>query len=221
MVRQPDPAKDRLKVPANKLFRLAAKTVLHRVHLDDYSPKGGRMVFNPSSKGNARFSPIRDGAGAAIPVIYAGTTGDCALMESVFHDVPLDTTGVMYDKTKLDHQVHTQIETTEEIVLIDLMVVGLRWFKLQNTDLIDTPAADYPATRKWGEALYEHNPGVQGLYWISRLDNRAQAMVLFERRIGKADWLKPIGAQRPLVNGLGDVAADVVALAEKISLDLG
>jgi glutamine synthetase adenylyltransferase len=36
-------------------------------------------------------------------------------MESVFHDVPLDMTGVMYDKTKLDHQVHTQIETTEEL----------------------------------------------------------------------------------------------------------
>jgi hypothetical protein len=221
MLRQPDPAKDRLKVPASKLFRLAAKTLLHRVHLDVYSPKAGRVVFNPSDKGNARFSPIRDSARAVIPVIYAGTTGDCALMESVFHDVPLDMTGVMYDKTKLDHQVHTQIETTEELALIDLTAVGLRWFKLQNTDLIDTTAADYPVTREWGKALYDNNPGVQGLYWTSRLDNRAQSMVLFERRMGKPDWLKPMGVPQPLVNGLGDIAADVVALAEKILVDLG
>jgi RES domain len=46
------------------------------------------VEFNPSPAGNARFSPLVNAAGAVIPTLYAGTTLDCALMETVFHDVP-------------------------------------------------------------------------------------------------------------------------------------
>ena len=44
--------------------------------------------FNPSPKGNARFSPILDLSRQVIPTLYAATTPRGALMESVFHDVP-------------------------------------------------------------------------------------------------------------------------------------
>ena len=45
--------------------------------------------FNDSRRGDARFSPLIDAEReAVIPTLYAVTTLDCALMESVFHDVP-------------------------------------------------------------------------------------------------------------------------------------
>lgn len=61
-----------------------ASQTIHRIHPDEYAPD----AFNPGPGGNARFSPIRDAAGNAIPTIYGGTTLECAAMETVFHDVP-------------------------------------------------------------------------------------------------------------------------------------
>ena len=49
---------------------LTSKQVLHRVH--SYQYQAGE--FNPGKKGNARFSPIRDNKGKAIPTIYAAIT---------------------------------------------------------------------------------------------------------------------------------------------------
>jgi hypothetical protein len=43
---------------------------MHRVHKNQYLPN----VFNPSVKGNARFSPIRDAKKDIIPTLYAATT---------------------------------------------------------------------------------------------------------------------------------------------------
>ncbi|MFT3803520.1 MAG: RES family NAD+ phosphorylase [Burkholderiaceae bacterium] len=80
----PEPSSD-LQVT---LTELAEGTVLHRVHQSEYRAD----QFNPGVRGNARFSPIQDNQGQAIPTLYAGTTLPCALMETVFHDVP-DTAG--------------------------------------------------------------------------------------------------------------------------------
>src|ERR1700749_4477241 len=52
---------------------------VYRVHPNVY----GSVQFNPSSAGNARFSPLVTEAGGVIPTLYAGTTLDCALMETV------------------------------------------------------------------------------------------------------------------------------------------
>jgi len=93
MVRLPDLAKDRLTVPADRLERFAKGSIVYRVHPAPYSPVGGVIRFNDSDCGNARFSPIRDGAGKIVPTLYAGTTLNCAFMESVFHDVPISTSG--------------------------------------------------------------------------------------------------------------------------------
>jgi hypothetical protein len=67
-----------------KLMSWGAGEVMHRVH-DVVYPVDS---FNPSLLGNARFSPIRDSAGNVIPTLYAATTPQGALMETVFHDVP-------------------------------------------------------------------------------------------------------------------------------------
>lgn len=49
------------------LTELAPGTVLHRVHLSEYQAD----QFNPGIRGNARFSPVQDDKGKAIPALYA------------------------------------------------------------------------------------------------------------------------------------------------------
>jgi len=220
MVRAPDPGKDTLKIPARMLHMVAAGTIVHRVHLRRYLPAGAAVVFNGSGKGWARFSPLRDAKGKVVAVLYAGTTYECALMETVFHDVPLGSDGYTFDRTKLEDQVHSRIEILEPLRLVDLTSVGLRLFKLRPRDVTETDAADYGVTQQWASALYEANPTVQGLYWTSRQDNRAQAMMLFEGRLAGVKSIRAVGTPEALVDALNMIEMGVVELAEKILVDL-
>ena len=219
MVRFPDLAKDRLTVPVDRMERFAKGSVVYRVHPDVYSPVRGVIRFNDSDRGNARFSPIRDRAGKIIPTLYAGVTYSCALMESVFHDVPIGEGPTTIDPDHLDPLACSEVETLKELLLIDLTSTGLRHFGLKNADLIDTDAITYPLTRAWAEALYERNPDAQGLYWTSRMQNRAQAFMLFGPRVDSAAYMRPRGVPRHLREFDGTIDLEVLRLAKKIDAD--
>lgn len=62
---------------------LSAGTILRRVHHEQYEAD----QFNPGVKGNARFSPIQNAKGRTIPTLYAGIAKECAMMETVFHEM--------------------------------------------------------------------------------------------------------------------------------------
>lgn len=151
---------------------LKAGTRLHRVHSDSYAAD----QFNPGLKGNARFSPIKDASGAPVPTIYAATTFEAAAMESVFHDVPHAPGFKQYDKRKLQGQVHSKVQVTQDLVLADLSSKALRKLGIPRRDLIDTEKDEYPRTRRWAEAIHAQRPDVQGLAWTSRQDDSAQAV---------------------------------------------
>jgi hypothetical protein len=154
----------------------------HRVH--DLAFGGNE--FNTSTKGNARFSPITDDAGVLIPTLYAGTTLDCALMETIFHDVPFKAGFKPFSKLKMNGKVHSVLLPTEDLRLIDLSTVALHKLGVKRTQLIDTTKAHYPATRRWAQALYTQFPDAQGLRWTSRQDDQALAVMLFGNRVSPA-----------------------------------
>lgn len=135
-------------VPADTLHLtltvLAQGDVLHRVHQDRYQPD----QFNPGVHGNARFSPIQDDQGRAVPTLYGGTTVECALMEAVFHDVPHTAGFKSFDKGKLAGQVHSAVQVSQPLHLVDLSSVPLRKLGVTRKQLIDTEKDQYPATRK-------------------------------------------------------------------------
>jgi hypothetical protein len=219
MVRLPDLAKDRLTAPADRMERFAKGSVIYRVHPDSYSPVGGVVRFNDSDRGNARFSPIQDRAAKIIPILYAGVTYNCALMETVFHDVPIGTGPTTIDPAKLDSLVCSEVETLRDLLLIGLTSTGLRHFGLKNTDLIDTDPNTYPLTRAWAEALYERNPEAQGLFWTSRMQNRAQSFVLFGPRVDSPEYLRPVGDPQRLRQPDGTIDLEVLRMAKKIDVD--
>lgn len=194
------------------LIPLEAGEKLHRIHLDNYQA----TQFNPGLKGNARFSPIKDDKNRAIPTLYAGTTFSCALMETLFHDVPYTTGFKSIDKAKFTGQQHSVIELKETLLLADLRSLALHKLGVKRNQLIDTEKDRYPATRKWAEAIYRQCPQAQGLLWISRQDDAARAIMIFGDRVSKKA-LRPAGVSCSL---LQDSATwtKVLMLAERIAL---
>lgn len=208
--RTPDPP-DRLHVT---LTSLAQGEMLHRVHPSRYQAD----QFNPGVHGNARFSPIQDEHGKPIPTLYGGTTMACALMETVFHDVPHTAGFKSFDKGKLVEQVHSTVQVEQELQLVDLASVPLRKLGVTRKQLIDAEKDQYPATRKWAEAIHGQCPQAQGLSWVSRQDDSARAVVLFGDRIPDGA-LRPDGNSRSLLDD-GDAYDALLDLADRIGVNI-
>jgi len=191
-----------------------AGSIIHRVHHSQY----GGVQFNPGVQGNARFSPIKNIHGDAIPTLYGGSSFACAAMESVFHDVPFAAGFKSYDKGKLAGQVHSQFDAASGLLLADLGSKALRKLGVRRNGLIDTDKDQYPVTRLWAEAIHAQCPQVQGLCWTSRQDDSARSVVLFGDRIDGAA-LRQVSPSRSLA---GDASAygELLALAEQIGVDI-
>lgn len=187
---------------------------LHRIHLEKYAAS----QFNPGVEGNARFSPIRNAAGKPVPTLYGGNGFECAAMETVFHDVPFAPGFKSYDKTKLKDQAHSRLTPGADLVLADLRGKALRKLGVERRQLIDTDKDRYPASREWAEAIHAQCPGVQGLCWISRQDDSAQAVMLFGDRIARGVLRRSM----PSRSLLGDAAAfdELLDLAEQIGVNI-
>ena len=189
---------------------------LHRVHSSLYKPD----QFNPSTKGDARFSPLSHGSDTVIPTLYAGTTLDCALMETVFHDVPFHAGFKILSKAShVDGQVSSAIRSPRPLRLIDLTSIALKKLGIRRGDLIDTEAFEYPITRQWAARLYADHSDAEGLLWTSRQDDRAQAVVLFEPRLGGFSFV-PVSGPESLLMADGSARPEVLNLADRLDVVL-
>lgn len=191
---------------------LSAGSILHRVHLSHYAAN----QFNPGVKGNARFSPIKTRHGQPIPTLYGGSTRDCALMETVFHDVPFAPGLKTLDKNKLHHQLHSCLKVNEDMLLIDLSSIALRKLGITRKQLIDTEKHHYPLTRRWAAALHHQSESAQGLSWISRQDDSARAVMLFGDRISPG-MLTPLNKSLSLIDD-SDTYGEVLHLASRLGV---
>jgi len=188
--------------------------VLFRVHPDKYKA----AQFNPSDSGDARFSPSVRKDGSVIPTLYAGTTLDCALMETVFHDVPYAPgLKTLSKKTHVEERVYSSIQLPRDLKLIDLGTIALRKLGIPRSGLIDTDASEYSRTRQWALALYENTPAAEGLLWTSRQDDRAQAIVLFGERLSSLTFGTVTSAQ-PLLLPDGSACKEVLDLAVRLGV---
>lgn len=186
--------------------------LLHRVHLERHAPG----AFNPGRDGNARFSPIADASGKAIPTLYAGSSFECAAMETVFHDVPFAAGLKTLDKRKLAGQIHSVLIPRTDLLLADLRNVPLRKLGVPRNRLIDTEKDTYGQTRKWAAAVHAQHPHIQGLCWTSRQDERAMALMLFGDRVARGS----LAWQAPSRSLPGDerAYAELLALADMIGV---
>jgi hypothetical protein len=189
-----------------------AGAALHRVHRDIYAAE----AFNPGIKGNARFSPIVTAAGKSIPTLYGGTSFDCAVMESVFHDVPFAAGLKTFARHKLEGHLHSVLIPTAALTLADLRNVPLRKLGVERKQLIDTEKHTYGQTRKWAAAIHAQYSHIQGLCWTSRQDDSAMAVMLFGDRVGVGE-LTQREPSRALLDE-GPTYVELLTLAELIGV---
>jgi hypothetical protein len=187
---------------------------LFRVHEERFAAN----AFNPSRSGNARFSPIYSRTKEVISTLYAGSSLDCALMETVFHDVPYKAGFKPLSRTRLLNRVHSILLLNRDLRLIDLGTIALRKLGIPRNALIDTTKFHYPRTRRWAEALYDQFPEAQGLRWTSRQDDHAQAMLLFCDR-ASSSALTVMSAPIPLLDN-GQPIMQVLDLATRMDVTL-
>jgi hypothetical protein len=184
-----------------KLISWGAGETMYRVHDAVYAVHS----FNPSSLGNARFSPIRDSAGNVIPTLYSATSPQGALMETIFHDVPYKPGFKRVSVGRLEGKLSSTLVFLSDFQLIDLGKIGLRRLGVHPHDLI--------------ESLYAAYPKAQGLIWPSRQDDRARAVVLFGTRVGASE-LRPAGISIPLMeNGVVHEVAKALATDLKVLIE--
>lgn len=197
------------------LIRWGKGKSIFRVHRSIYKAD----QFNDSRKGDARFSPlIIHSRGEAVPTLYAGTTVDCALMETVFHDVPYRSELKTVSKaTYIKGMLCSSLTVRGNLRLIDLSSVALHKLGVAPSDLIQTEAANYPATRQWARVLYEQNTNAQGLIWTSRRDDHARALVLFGNRV-RPGTLRVGKDEFPLVLPDGSACMEVLSLAARLDV---
>lgn len=155
---------------------------IERIHDQKY----GSTQFNPANTSDSRFSPIAS-KGKIIPTLYGGTTFDCAAMESVFRDIPYSPGFKAFDKDKLQGKRASVISPTRDLQLINLASKALRKLGITRIQLIESDSVDYINTRPWAVALHDQFPQSDGLVWVSRQDDEAQALVLFGDRVRKPD----------------------------------
>jgi hypothetical protein len=187
---------------------------IYRVHSENY----GAVEFNPTGRGEARFSPLLSSAGTVVPTLYAGSTLDCALMETVFHDVPFTRGPKLHSKAKhLSGKVCSTLRLIRNVRLINLRAIPLRKLGISPSDLIVTDSSHYSETRAWASALYQQSGEAEGLLWTSRQDDSATAIMLFGDRLPSSP-LKPVAEPLPLLQEDGASCTEVLDLARRLNV---
>ena len=171
----------------------------------------GGTLRNPT-----RFAPIRDSTGRVVPTLYGGSSRDCAIFETVFHNVPIDAPDKFVDLDDFANRAHGRIVPNRDLQLVNLTTDGSHRLKVPKTELITSPPIDYIDTARWAEAIHQRFPGVDGLFWMSQQRDRDQALVLFGDRAVAALTGTRMGTA---LRGNDVLRQAILALALRVGID--
>jgi len=165
--------------PAFNTRELRAGAPLVRVH----DPRFEGDEPNPCKGGLTRFAPVFHPGGACLPTLYAAATFECAVFESVFHDVPHAAAEKFVPLGKVTSRAVSWLEIGADLTVASLNEPDLNRLGLTRADMIDTFASAYPETARWAEAFHRANRAVAGLAWTSRRCDPGTAYVFFGDRL--------------------------------------
>ena len=195
-----------------------AGQAIHVIHDAAHEPES----FNPAIdaagtlRNPTRFAPIRDARGRVVPYLYGGSSRDCAIFETVFHNVPIDAPDQFVDLDDYANRAHGRIVPRRDLQLANLTTDGLHRLKVPKAELITSAPIDYVDTAHWAEAIHHQCPGVDGLFWMSRQRDRDQAMVLFGDRVGAGLTGTRMGTA---LRGNDVLRQAILALALRVGID--
>lgn len=134
-------------------------------------------LFNPSERGDGRFSPLRQG-GRVVPTLYGAASQTVALLETAFHDLHDRGTRLVSEAVDVAPRGLVALSAPDRLPVMDLRNLQLDRLGLARAQLLSTSRAHYPCTRAWAEALHGRSVGRAkpvGLVWQSRVAELAQA----------------------------------------------
>lgn len=175
---------------------LSAGRILHRVH----HQRRAAETCNPGIGAPTRFAPFSSSSDPdvdSVPTLYAATTAEAAVCESLLHDVPLS--GGTLPTAGYALHVETALELHRDLRLAKLMGDGLRRLGVTPQQLTATSGDVYGATVLWARAA--HGAGFDGLAWMSARDNTSEAYVLFGDRIEHDDLVGTASGIGPFAPG--------------------
>lgn len=165
--------------PAFNTVLLPVGTRLVRVH----DPIFDGAEPNPCRGGPTRFAPLTLPDGGCLPTLYAAADFECAVHESIFHDVPYAGTDKALPIGKATSRAVSWLTTTLELRLAALHEPDLNRLGLTRADLIDTRPTAYAQTARWAEAFHRADPEIAGLVWTSRRCDPSRAYLFFGDRL--------------------------------------
>lgn len=192
--------------------------VIHVIHDVAHEPAN----FNPGVDAAGemckptRFAPIRDAKGRVVPYLYGGSSRDCAIFETVFHNVPIDAPDKFVDLDDYATRAYGQVVPKRDLQLVNLTTDGLHRLKVPKSELIASAPIDYLETARWAAAIHRQFADVDGLLWMSRQRDRDQAVMLFGDRAGNALTGTRMGAALRADDNLRQA---ILALALRVGID--
>jgi hypothetical protein len=160
-------------------IKLTPGTDLHRIHNSSFASNS----FNPCQGRPSRFAPLIRPDGTCIPTMYAATNLECAVHETVFHEIQHDAKYKSIGYREIENLDYSIVRPRRDLLLASLFEPDLNRLQLTRRQLIDTFAADYEATAKWAIALHDSFSDIDGLVWTSRRCDPERAFLLFGDRM--------------------------------------
>lgn len=161
------------------MHRLVAGTRLHRLH--DASFPGD--AFNPCRGGRQRFSPLFDAAGRCVPSLYAATTFDAAVYETIAHGVDLRDPFRHVRREALDDRCHSELVCAGELLLAPLFRPEVEALGHAHEALFAPRVSAYADCLDIAARLHAESPRAQGLIWSSVRDDGGFCVRLFGDRV--------------------------------------
>lgn len=193
--RRPEPPDPQALDPLIHLWQRGSS--FHRCH----DSRFGATELNPGA-GKGRFHPLLTEGGEPVATLYGSNTPDGALSETVFHDVPFRGPGRQISLATLRNLMLSTLAPRRDLKLAQLHGHGLRRIQISRRELIECDASRYDWTRRWGAALHDSTPDLDGMTWVSRQHDTSLALVLFGDRVAR-DEFDAIEPPLPLAWGPG------------------
>jgi hypothetical protein len=165
--------------------------------------------------GASRFAPLFQADGMPVHTCYIASTLECAVMESVLHDVPLYPAGT-FELDRLRHFHVVRLQIPYDLKFVSFHTSYLPKMAISRADLVDSPAEDYPRTRAWAQAAFLQRPTAQGIGYGSRRHDAARCLMLFGQRLPSTPF--NVLETEPLATG--ELRRSVVSLMRRLDLNL-
>jgi hypothetical protein len=169
---------------APNYFNLKRRTIVHHIHLTAFAATS----FNPCAGQATRFAPIHETSGICVPSIYAGSSLDAAIYETIFHDVPTKASFKTIPKQSVVIRSHAELEVGRQLRLIQLRNPDLLKWHIRRKQLIGSSAKRYAQTAQWAEAIHHQFPQAEGLIWTSNQCDPDDAYLFFGDRVTATDF---------------------------------